>query len=88
VRGHKVWELLPRQISGKGSAVSALLSRLPHPALPIFVGDDTSDESAFKVLPGGLTVRVGESRRTNAQYFLHDPEEVKTFLTKLDEAIE
>ena len=87
VRGHKVWELLPRQISGKGTAVAALLSKLPEPTLAIFVGDDTTDESAFKVLLRGLTIRVGESRRTQARYFLRNPQEVKMFLLKLEAVI-
>ncbi len=87
VRSHKVWELLPCQISGKGTTVAALLSKLPESTLAIFVGDDTTDESAFKVLPRGLTIRVGENRRTKARYFLRDPEEVKMFLLKLEAAI-
>jgi len=83
LRGHKLWELLPRQINGKGSAVSALVSRLPRRTLAIFVGDDTSDELAFKVLPRGLTIRVGKHRRTSARYFVRNPEEVKLFLLRL-----
>jgi trehalose-phosphatase len=50
VRGHKVWELLPRQIDGKGPAVIELLSKKPQPTLPIFVDDDMTDESAFRAL--------------------------------------
>jgi trehalose 6-phosphate phosphatase len=87
VRGHKVWELLPRQISGKGAAVSALLSKLPQPTLAIFVGDDTTDESAFKALPCGLTIRVGKHPRTKARFLLRSPDEVKMFLLKLEAAI-
>jgi len=87
LRGLKVWELLPHQINGKGSAVSALLPKLPKHTLAIFVGDDTTDESAFKVLPRGLTIRVGQNRRTKARYFLRNPEEVKMFLLKLEAAI-
>lgn len=83
IRGHKVWEFLPRQISGKGSAVSALLSQLPGPTLAIFVGDDTTDESAFKVLRRGLTIHVGTNHRTVARFFLRDPKEVKMFLLRL-----
>jgi len=87
LRGHKVWELLPRQISGKGSAVSALLSKLPEPTLAIFVGDDATDESAFKLFPRGLTIRVGENCRTKARFFLRNPEELKMFLLKLEAEI-
>lgn len=84
VRGHKLWELLPRQISGKGSAVEALLSTLPKATLAIFVGDDVTDESAFKVIPRGLSIRVGRSPRTKARFLLQNPDEVKMFLLKLD----
>jgi trehalose 6-phosphate phosphatase len=87
VRGHKVWELLPRQINGKGAAVSALLCKLPQSTLAIFVGDDATDESAFRALPSGLTIRVGEHPRTTAHFFVRSPEEVKTFLQKLEAAI-
>jgi trehalose 6-phosphate phosphatase len=86
-RGHKVWELLPRQISGKGAAVSALLSGLPQPTLAIFVGDDATDESAFRALPRGLTVRVGKHPRTKARFLLRSPDEVRMFLLKLEAAI-
>jgi len=87
VQGHKVWELLPRQISGKGAAVLALLSRLPQPTLAIFIGDDTTDESAFRALPCGLTIRVGIHPRTRARFLLRSPDEVKRFLLKLEAAI-
>ena len=85
--GHKVWELLPRQISGKGAAVSALLSKLPQPTLAVFVGDDATDEFAFRALPRGLTIRVGKHPRTKARFFLRSPDEVKMFLLKLEAAI-
>jgi trehalose 6-phosphate phosphatase len=87
VRGHKVWELLPRQIDGKGPAVIELLSKLPQPTLPIFVGDDMTDESAFTALRRGLTIHVGASRHSKARFLLRNPEEVKMFLLKLEVAL-
>jgi len=87
LRGHKVWELLPRQIAGKGASVLALLSRLPQPTLAIFVGDDATDESAFRALAGGLTIRVGKHPRTSARFLLESPKEVKLFLVRLEAAI-
>jgi trehalose 6-phosphate phosphatase len=84
LRGDKVWEILPRQIDGKGSTVLALLSQEPPTTLPIFVGDDLTDERAFAVLPHGLTVRVGKNLRTRARFLLRDPEEVKLFLEKFE----
>jgi trehalose 6-phosphate phosphatase len=87
IHGHKVWELLPHQIDGKGSAVCALLAKLPPHTLPMFVGDDATDESAFGVLPHGLTIRVGRSPRTKARFRLRNPDEVRIFLRKLQAEI-
>ncbi len=84
LRGDKVWEILPRQIDGKGTSVRALLSQESPGTLPIFIGDDLTDEHAFAVLPHGLTVRVGKNLRTRARFLLRDPEEVKVFLQKLE----
>lgn len=87
LRGEKVWELIPRRIDGKGPAVLAVLAGLPWSTLPIFVGDSMTDESAFRVLPRGLTIHVGANRRTLARFYLRDPGEVKTFLRKLEGAL-
>lgn len=88
MRGHKVWEFLPRQINGKGAAVCALLSKMPAHPLPIFVGDDVTDESAFRALRRGLTIHVGKGRRTLARYLLRNPEEVEAFLHRLAAEVE
>ena len=87
VRGPKVWELLPHQIDGKGPAVTSLLAKLPQPMLPIFAGDSTTDESAFRVLRSGLTIHVGANPPAAARCFLRNPEEVKLFLLKLEAAV-
>ena len=81
--GEKVWELLPLQIDGKGAAVCDVLATMPARTLPIFVGDDTTDESAFQVLPDGVTIQVGEHRLTQARYRVRNPAEVRLFLRKL-----
>jgi len=82
--GKKSWELLPSMIRGKGAAVSALFGRLPESTLPIYVGDDIADESAFWALRRGITVRVGRFRHTRARFRLRNPEEVLQFLRKLE----
>jgi trehalose 6-phosphate phosphatase len=86
-RGNKIWELLPRAILGKGSTTQGLLAGLPADTLPIFIGDDTTDESAFAVLPHGLTVRVGGHTKTKAKFSLRDPAEVRQFLERLEAVI-
>jgi trehalose 6-phosphate phosphatase len=87
LKGKKIWELLPRAIVGKGPATQSLLAELPADTLPIFIGDDTSDESAFAVLPHGLAVHVGGHTQTKAHFCLRDPGEVREFLERFGAAI-
>lgn len=87
MQGKKVWEILPREVKGKGAAVRALLGRMPEGTLAIYLGDDTTDESAFAALPDGLTVRVGIPRRTEARSALRNPREVGEFLRRLEDAL-
>lgn len=87
LKGRKIWELLPRAIVGKGRATLGLLEGLPADTLPIFIGDDTSDESAFAVLRHGLAVHVGGNTKTKAAFCLRDPGEVREFLERLEAVI-
>lgn len=87
LHGHQLWEVLPREIQSKGAAARALLARLPPRTLPIYAGDDTTDESAFQALARGLTVCVGRRRTTSARYRLRNPAEVRRFLKKLEAAV-
>ena len=80
----KVWEVLLREAPGKGAAVADILKGLPPGTLPIYVGDDTTDESAFAVLPKGVTVRVGTLLHSKAHYRLRSPTEVLNFLERLE----
>jgi trehalose-phosphatase len=81
-------EVVPPEVRGKGAVVSQLL-RLPalSRALPIYLGDDLSDEPAFRALGRGVTVRVGSGRPTAARYALRNPSEVCAFLEQLAEAL-
>ena len=87
LKGKKIWELLPRAIVGKGFATQGLIEGLPADTLPIVIGDDTSDESAFAVLRYGLAVHVGARTKTKATFCLRDPGEVREFLERLEEVI-
>jgi len=80
-----VWEVLPRQIPGKGAAIRDAVRRLRSPFLPIYIGDDTTDESAFALLDRGITVKVGaKGRDTHARYWLASPAEVRGFIERLE----
>lgn len=87
LRGKKVWEVMPRELEGKGAAVREIMGKFRRSVFPICVGDDVSDESAFAVLGDGLTVRVGGSRRSKARFELRNPKEVYDFLVRVEEEL-
>jgi trehalose 6-phosphate phosphatase len=84
--GDMVYEICPRVYWNKGSAALWIQDRLAHPEiLPIFVGDDATDEDAFTALRDGVTVKVGMYGDTAAQYDLDGPADVRRFLEWLAE---
>ncbi|HEV2202488.1 MAG TPA: trehalose-phosphatase [Bryobacteraceae bacterium] len=82
--GKSVWEIMPWEMGDKGSAVRRELAALPPDTVPVYLGDDLSDEAAFAALPGGITVHIGGGRSSCAQYYLGGVSEVRTFLCKLE----
>jgi trehalose-phosphatase len=84
-RGKKVLELQPHIDWHKGRAVSWLLQTLgldPSEVLPIYIGDDLTDEDAFVALhERGVGIVVRDAPRpTAARYALENPAEVGSFL--------
>jgi len=74
-RGKFVVELIPNQ-ADKGRAIETILNHLDLPAvLPIFIGDDLTDESGFTYInqQSGLSIKVGPGE-TQAKYRLKDIE--------------
>lgn len=81
--GKKVFEIRPNINWNKGRAVLWFLKKLKarKKDLPIYIGDDTTDEDAFRLLKKrGLTIRVGRAKRTRAKYYLKDVDGVYKFL--------
>lgn len=67
----------------KGTAVEWLWERQAgRDALPVFLGDDRTDEDGFAAIPDGVTVCVGD-RPSVAKYRAKCPDEVAEFLTWL-----
>lgn len=91
--GKRVFELQPDIDWDKGAAVDWLLQKLElhtPDVLPVYIGDDVTDEDALRALAGrGLGVVVlDEPRPTAAQYRLRDPDQVRVFLEALSTACE
>ncbi|MBN2505209.1 MAG: trehalose-phosphatase [Verrucomicrobia bacterium] len=86
--GKKVFELQPNLDWHKGRAVAWLLQTLDLDSpgvLPIYLGDDLTDEDAFEALRRrgvGIVVR-DEPRPTAARYALENVAEVQAFLNRL-----
>lgn len=89
--GRKVLEVRPVIDWNKGKAVEFLLESLgldsSDDVLPIYIGDDRTDEDAFKVLrekSKGYGILVSSlPKETKAVYSLKDPSEVMEFLKSL-----
>ena len=84
-RGKRVFEIQPRADWDKGRAVRWLMeqSRIGgETRLPLYIGDDLTDEDAFAALEGdGLSIAVrGGRRATLADYALDDTGDVCRFL--------
>ncbi len=87
--GKEVYEVRPAVEWNKGKAIKLLMKKYGKGGrtsglLPMYLGDDRTDEDGFKVIENygaGISVFVGEeSQPSAAHYFLKSPAEVATFL--------
>jgi trehalose 6-phosphate phosphatase len=78
--GNMVWEIRPNVRWHKGKAAKFIMERVAPEAWPIYIGDDTTDEDAFRELSDGTGIRVGHSNETAARYFVDSPADVLAFL--------
>lgn len=89
--GKKVLEIRPSAAWDKGRTVSWLLSRhrsamrgKKKRVLPVYIGDDLTDEDAFGFLKDkGMTIFVGRPRKTKARFYLKDTPDVAKFLKEI-----
>ncbi|HPQ60754.1 MAG TPA: trehalose-phosphatase, partial [Syntrophales bacterium] len=90
--GKKVFELQPEIDWNKGKALFWVLDALDldgPDVLPFYIGDDTTDEDAFRAIEDrgiGIVV-MNRPRPTRARYALKDPDAVGRFLESLERVI-
>ena len=80
--GNHVVELRPAA-GDKGSAIEALLEEEPfRDRVPVFAGDDITDESGFAVVNAraGISILVGEREPSAAPYAMRSPGAVRRWL--------
>ncbi len=79
VTGKKVFEVRPLNAWNKGNAVLWILKNFGAGKMPVYIGDDATDEDAFKVTnQTGISISIGKN--IHAQCYLESPTEMKRFL--------
>jgi len=87
--GNLVMEFKPAGMD-KGRAVAELLRQPPFAGrLPVYLGDDLTDEHAFAVVndAGGTSVRVGAREPSQARFTLPSPAAVQAWLERVRDAL-
>lgn len=85
--GACVVELLPGVSWHKGSALQWIRERIERvhgPTFTVYVGDDVTDEDAFRAVgPEGMTISASD-RASGAEFSVNGPEGVERLLDSLD----
>jgi trehalose 6-phosphate phosphatase len=84
IEGKMVVNVVPAEAPDKGTALVSLCKRLRCESA-IYVGDDENDEDVFALASHGhlLGIRVGQSRRSQAAYYLPSQATVDRLLAEL-----
>lgn len=83
--GKLVLEIHPAGFT-KGTSIAAFMQQAPFSGrLPVFLGDDITDEDGFKVVNehGGISIKVGDAPTTLARRRLADVHEARRWLRTL-----
>jgi trehalose 6-phosphate phosphatase len=82
LKGKNVLEAVGKD-TGKDVAVARLLRETPYrDRLPVFIGDDVTDEAAFQEVNrrGGISIHVGDGSNTSAQFTIESVEMTAVWL--------
>lgn len=81
-QGKKVFEIRPITAWHKGDAVNWILDTMGDGRTPVYIGDDITDEDAYRALKGrGVSIAVGGSAYSD--YYIRKQEEVEHVLEQL-----
>lgn len=83
--GNMVFEIKPKR-ADKGAAIASLMTVPPFAGrIPVFIGDDTTDEDGFATVNrlGGISIRVGDRGPSHAPWQLADVAAVHAWLGRL-----
>lgn len=83
VNGKKVIDIRPMSKLNKGSFAIYYLNLLAKKNIKptvMYIGDDATDEDAFKALKRHITVRVGKKYNSAARYYIQDVKETAVIL--------
>lgn len=85
MEGIYVLNILPGVRRDKGTAAREMYTSLAgrKKPVPVFIGDDVTDEDAFRVLRKGITIKVGKSNASAARYYFRSRANVDSFLYAL-----
>ncbi len=84
--GKKVFEIRPLDAWNKGDAVTWIAEQRGEGRIPVYIGDDTTDEDAYRALKNkGISVSIGIN--PVADYYLKSQQEVAVLLKELADSL-
>ena len=89
IAGKMVFEFAPKE-HHKGAAITEMMRHDPFAGRrAVFVGDDVTDEDGFRAVnaQAGITIRVGGSRNSEAEYSLQDVVAVRSWLESIAQRV-
>lgn len=82
--GKKIFEIRPNIKWDKGKASLWIMNFLDKNILSIYIGDDKTDEDAFKAIKNGITILVSKRKiSSKAKYFIRNISEVQRLFNEI-----
>lgn len=76
----KTFEIRPITDWNKGSIIQHIMKKHPKRHIPLYIGDDMTDEDGFLACKNGISIRVGVSENSAAHWYIADQTETDKVL--------